>query len=147
MKQVLGSYCALALLVLVFGTFSLVSAQSASPTPDPFVAQITSSPLGNATNPFGSFASDISANGRFVVFESNGNVATQNKNNADGNREIFLLDYAQRRIFQLTDTKNVPVAAASPTPTPSPSASPTPRPRRLRPIRHRLNTRSVTIVP
>ena len=28
-------------------------------------------------------------------------------NNADGNREIFLIDYAQRRIFQLTNTKNV----------------------------------------
>ena len=128
MKQVLGSYCALAMLMLVFGVFSSVSAQSASATPDPFVAQITSSPLGSATNPFGSFASDISANGRFVVFESNGNVATQNKNNADGNREIFLLDYAQRRIFQLTDTKNVPVAAATPTPTPSASPTPSPSP-------------------
>jgi uncharacterized protein (TIGR03437 family) len=127
-KQVLGSYCALALLMLVFGAFSLASAQSASATPDPFVAQITSSPLGSAANPFVSFASDISANGRFVVFESNGNVATQDKNNADGNREIFLLDYAQRRIFQLTNTKNVPNAVASPTPTPSPSASPTPPP-------------------
>jgi uncharacterized protein (TIGR03437 family) len=127
-KQVFGSCCALALLMLVGGAFSFVSAQSASPTPDPFVTQITSSPLGSITNPFTSFASDITANGRFVVFESNGNVATQNKNNADGNREIFLLDYAQRRIFQLTNTKNVTKAAASPTPTPSPSASPTPSP-------------------
>jgi len=114
--------------MLVCGAFSLVSAQSASATPDPFVAQITSSPLGAPSNPFTSFASDISANGRFVVFESNGDVATQNRNNADGNREIFLLDYAQRRIFQLTNTKNVPKASASPTPTPSPSASPTPTP-------------------
>jgi hypothetical protein len=32
----------------------------------------------------------------------------QTRNNADGNREIFLLDYAQRRIFQITNTKNVP---------------------------------------
>ena len=128
MKQVFGSYCALALLMLVCGAFSLVSAQSASATPDPFVAQITSSPLGAADNPYVSFASDISANGRFVVFESNGDVATQNRNNADGNREIFLLDYAQRRIFQLTNTKNVPKASATPTPTPSPSASPTPTP-------------------
>ena len=124
MKQVFGSCCAFTLLMLVCGALSAVSAQSA--TPDPYVTQITSSPLGSATNPFTSFASDISANGRFVVFESNGNVATQNKNNADGNREIFLLDYAQRRIFQLTDTKNVPKASA--TPTPSPSASPTPSP-------------------
>jgi len=114
--------------MLVCGAFSLVSAQSASATPDPFVAQITSSPLGAPSNPFTSFASDISANGRFVVFESNGDVATQNRNNADGNREIFLLDYAQRRIFQLTNTKNVPKASATPTPTPSPSASPTPTP-------------------
>ncbi len=130
MKQVFGSCCALALLMLVCGALLSVSAQSTSPTPDPFVAQITSSPLGAATNPFASFASDISANGRFVVFESNGDVATQNRNNADGNREIFLLDYAQRRIFQITNTKNVPktTATPTPTPTPSPSASPTPTP-------------------
>lgn len=128
MKQVFGSVCALALLLLVFGAYSSVSAQSASPTPDPFVTQLTSSPAGNVFNPFASFVGDISANGRFVVFESNGDVATQNRNNADGNREIFLVDYAQRRIFQLTNTKNVPIASASPTPTPSPSASPTPVP-------------------
>lgn len=128
MKQVFGSCCALALLMLVSSAFLSVSAQSASPTPDPFVTQLTSSSLGAATNPFVSFASDITANGRFVVFESNGDVATQNRNNADGNREIFLVDYAQRRIFQVTDTKNVPVASASPTPTPSASPTPTPSP-------------------
>ena len=128
MKQVFGSCCALVLLLLVFGVFSSVTAQSASATPDPFVHQLTSSPLGNASNQFGSFAGDISANGRFVVFESNGNVATQNPNNADGNREIFLVDYAQRRIFQITDTKNVPIASASPSPSPSPSPTPTPSP-------------------
>lgn len=130
MKQVFGSCCALALLMVVLGAFSLVSAQSASATPDPFVAQITSSPFGEVANPFSSFAGDITANGRFVVFESNGNVATQNRNNADGNREIFLLDYAQRRIFQLTNTRNVLKASATPSPTPSPSptASPTPTP-------------------
>ncbi len=128
MKHVLGSCCALALLILACGAFSFVSAQSASATPDPFVTQITSSSAGTGINLFASYAGDISSNGRFVVFESNGNVATQNRNNADGNREIFLLDYAQRRIFQLTNTKNVPLPAASPTPTPSPSASPTPLP-------------------
>src|SRR6185312_2589330 len=72
---------------------------------------------------FSSFASDISANGRFVVFESNGDVATQKipskrpdgtpntnpRNNEDGNREIFLADYAQRRVYQITDTKNVTI--------------------------------------
>ena len=65
------------------------------------------------------------------MFESNGDVATEKtatRNNADGNVEIFLADYAQRRIFQLTNTKNVPKPAASPTPTPTPSASPTPTP-------------------
>ncbi|MEP6718729.1 MAG: hypothetical protein ABJB21_06295 [bacterium] len=130
MKQVFGFCCALALLMLAFGTSTLVSAQSASATPDPFVTQITSSASGDIFNQFASFAGDITANGRFVVFESNGNVATQNRNNADGNREIFLLDYAQRRIFQLTNTKNVLKASATPTPTPtpSPSASPTPTP-------------------
>ena len=35
-----------------------------------------------------------------------------NRNNADGNREIFLYDYAQRRIFQITNTKNVPNPAS-----------------------------------
>lgn len=128
MKQVFGSVCALALLLLVSGAYSSVAAQSASPTPDPFVIQLTSSPAGNVFNPFASFTNDISANGRFVVFESNGNVATQNPNNADGNREIFLVDYAQRRIFQITNTKNVPVASASPSPSPSASPTPTPAP-------------------
>jgi len=73
---------------------------------------------------------DISANGRFAVFTSNGDVATQDRNNADGNREIFLADYAQRRIFQITNTKHVlnPVPSPSPTPTPSPSPSPTASP-------------------
>lgn len=49
----------------------------------------------------------MSGNGRFVVFESRGNIATENPRNADGNPEIFLFDYAQRRIFQITDTKSV----------------------------------------
>jgi len=113
--------------MLVFGAFSYAQAQSASATPDPFIVQLTSSSAGANSNPFSSFAGDISANGRFVVFESNGNLATQNPSNADGNREIFLADYAQRRIFQLTNTKNVQ-KAASPTPTPTPTPSPTPTP-------------------
>ena len=49
----------------------------------------------------------MSGDGRFVVFESRGNLATDNPRNADGNVEIFLFDYAQRRIFQITDTKSV----------------------------------------
>jgi uncharacterized protein (TIGR03437 family) len=111
--------------VLASGAFSLTQAQTASPTPDAFVTQLTSSP-----GPlFVSFAGDISGNGRFVVFESNGDLATEKtpaRNNADGNREIFLADYAQRRIFQITNTRNVPKPAPSPTPTPTPSPSPSP---------------------
>ena len=54
-----------------------------------------------------SFAGGMSGDGRFVVFESRGNVATVNPRNEDGNVEVFLFDYAQRRIFQITDTKSV----------------------------------------
>ncbi len=100
---------------------ALTSAQSpSSSTPDPFVTQVSNS----ARN---SFAGDTSANGRFVVIESNGDIATEktaSRNNQDGNREIFLYDYAQRRIFQLTDTKSVLNPPGSPSPTPSPSPSP-----------------------
>ncbi|HYP53056.1 MAG TPA: hypothetical protein VEQ42_05920, partial [Pyrinomonadaceae bacterium] len=83
-------------------------AQTPPPTPDPLVAQIT-------TGPGNSFARDISGDGRFVVIESTGDIATvppgqtaatKSPNNADGNREIFLFDYAQRRIFQITDTRS-----------------------------------------
>ena len=121
MKQAFLLLCAVAVLTVACGAFSSVVAQTPSATPDPFVAQLTSSPGLFRTNAF-----DISANGRFVVFESNGNVATQNRNNADGNREIFIADYAQRRIFQITNTKNVPKSSASPSPTPTPSPSPSP---------------------
>jgi uncharacterized protein (TIGR03437 family) len=98
-------------LSLIAVTFVCLSATLAfaqatpSPTPDSFFAQITSSPTA------GSFVGGISGNGRFVVFESTGDLATLNPNelsrtinNADGNREIFLYDYAQRRIFQITNT-------------------------------------------
>lgn len=138
MKQVFKSQCAIAAVVLLFGAFSYAQAQAPSATPNPFVVQLTSSPSG-----FQSFAGDLSLNGRFVVFESNGDVATEKiptknpdgtinplaRNNEDGNREIFIADYAQRRIFQITNTRNVqsPVTA-TPTPTPSASPSPTPTP-------------------
>src|SRR5689334_21199773 len=72
----------------------------------------------------------MTANGRFVVFVSNGDLSTEKtidgRNNADGNRELFLADYAQRRIFQLTNTKNVANPAPSPSQTPTPSPTPTP---------------------
>lgn len=81
-----------------------VSAQTPTPTPTPqpntLVGQFTNSGAE-------SFAGAISGDGRFVVFESRGNLATENPRNADGNVEIFLFDFAQRRIFQITDTKSV----------------------------------------
>ncbi|HEV2884276.1 MAG TPA: hypothetical protein VGW36_05425, partial [Pyrinomonadaceae bacterium] len=128
MKQGYRYFCAITVSLLVFGAFSFAAAQT---TPDPFITQITSTPAGNAFNPFFSSAGGISGNGRLVVFESNGDVATErtdSRNNADGNREIFLLDYAQRRIFQITDTTSALKPPPSPTPTPTPSASPTPSP-------------------
>src|SRR5262245_38412497 len=48
----------------------------------------------------------MSGDGRFVVFESRGNIATENPRNSDNNVEVFLWDYAQRRIFQITNTKS-----------------------------------------
>lgn len=71
------------------------------------MAQVNSI-IGQVTNSQSeSFAGAISGNGRFIVFESRGNLATENPRNEDGNVEIFLFDYAQRRIFQITDTKSV----------------------------------------
>ncbi len=67
---------------------------------DSVVGQLTNSSLE-------SFAGGISGDGRFVVFESTGNLATDNPRNTDGNREIFIFDYAQRRIFQITDTTSL----------------------------------------
>jgi uncharacterized protein (TIGR03437 family) len=121
--------CAAAACMLVAG--ALTSAQSpATATPDAFLTQVTHASGRDSSG------SDISANGRFVVFESTGDVATlkpeqnaasKSPNNTDGNIEVFLYDYAQRRIFQLTDTRSVPKAASStPTPSPSPSPSATP---------------------
>jgi len=101
------------MFVLIGGAHASVSAQTPSATPDAFAVQITSNPSSLFTTAMG----DMSANGRFVVFVSNGDVSTErtkDRNNADGNREIFLLDYAQRRIFQITHTRNVPNPAASP---------------------------------
>jgi uncharacterized protein (TIGR03437 family) len=98
------------LLAFVCSAATAALAQTPTPTPDPFVAQITSTASDN-------FARDIDGRGRFVVIESAGDLSTVNSpgqtaetkspNNADGNREIFLFDYAQRRIFQLTDTRHV----------------------------------------
>ncbi|HEU4597345.1 MAG TPA: hypothetical protein VFS10_19600, partial [Pyrinomonadaceae bacterium] len=131
---------ALSALVLLLGLTVWAQAQTISQTPDSFVLQITSTtippvptptpsptptptatptptPVG-APLPRNSFASGISGDGRFVVIESQGDIATNRtpeRNNADGNPEIFLFDYAQRRIFQITNTKNaLKSATASP---------------------------------
>ena len=85
----------LLIIVFVLGASSLINAQTYSA-----VGQFTNSPAE-------SFAGAISGDGRFVVFESRGNLATVNPRNADNNNEIFLFDYAQRQIFQITDTKSV----------------------------------------
>jgi Tol biopolymer transport system component len=82
-------------IIVLFGNLLTVSAQI-----DSVLGQVS------ATNA-DSFAGGISGDGRFIVFESTGNHATDNPRNADGNREVFLFDYAQRRIFQITDTKSV----------------------------------------
>jgi uncharacterized protein (TIGR03437 family) len=104
-KQFFRLSCASFALVLFLGMGLTAQAQT-----DPFVTQISSSTSE-------SFVGGISGNGRFVVIESNGDIATEKtttRNNADGNREIFLFDYAQRRIFQITDTKSALKDTAQP---------------------------------
>lgn len=82
-------------IIAVFGNFMTASAQV-----DSVIGQLTNSSAE-------AFAGGISGDGRLVVFESTGNLATENPRNSDGNREIFLFDYAQRRIFQITDTTSL----------------------------------------
>jgi uncharacterized protein (TIGR03437 family) len=82
-------------IIALFANSTTISAQV-----DSVIGQLTNSVSE-------SFAGGISGDGRLVVFESNGNLATENPRNADGNREIFIFDYAQRRIFQITDTKGL----------------------------------------
>jgi hypothetical protein len=82
-------------VIILLNSFITVPAQV-----DSVIGQVSSSI-------FETFAGGISGDGRFVVFESNGNLATTNARNADFNREIFLFDYAQRQIFQITDTKHL----------------------------------------
>jgi uncharacterized protein (TIGR03437 family) len=82
-------------ILFLLGNLTTVSAQV-----DSVIGQVTRSAAE-------SFVGGLSGDGRFAVFESNGDVATENPRNADGNREVFLFDYAQRRIFQITDTKSL----------------------------------------
>lgn len=85
------------LLVIIFLMFFAAS-----------VSAQTESVIGQVSNSSeDSYVGGMSGNGRFIVFESRGNIATENPRNADLNSEIFLFDYAQRRIFQITDTKSV----------------------------------------
>ena len=87
------------LLIFAF-IFTVVSCGVASAQADTAIAQISNSA-------YESFPGSMSGDGRFIVFESRGDIATVNPRNADHNNEIFLYDYAQRRIFQITDTKSV----------------------------------------
>ncbi len=80
--------------------FLFVNLSTASAQVDSVIGQFTNSASE-------SFAGGVSGDGRLAVFESNGNLATDNPRNADGNREIFIFDYAQRRIFQVTETKSL----------------------------------------
>lgn len=95
----------LTLILITIAAVAGTQAQTPTPTATPSVANSIIAQLSNAA--VESFAGGISGNGRFIVFESTGDIATENPRNADGNSEIFLFDYAQRRIFQITDTKSV----------------------------------------
>ena len=90
MKQGFWFLCASIVSLLLGGSLASVSAQTTTPTPDPFVVQLTSTPSAAFNTSIG----DMTANGRFVVFVSNGDVSTEKtidgRNNADGNREVAL---------------------------------------------------------
>lgn len=88
-------------IIFILSNLSNVSAQVES-----VIAQVTSTATEN-------LAGGISGDGRFIVFESKANIATDNPRNADGNVEIFLFDYAQRRTFQITDTKSLLVSTTA----------------------------------
>ena len=130
-----GSFLAVALFLL-FGAFA-VRAQTLTPTPSSAVFQVTASTIPAVPTPTpsptptptatptpttpgilnrDSFVGDMSGDGRFVVIESEGDISTERtsaRNNADGNQEIFLFDYAQRRIFQITNTKSALISASA----------------------------------
>ena len=122
-----AALCAALMLSFVALISAPAQAQTLSPTPDSLVVQITSTTVpapsptaspspspspGPTVQGRNSFASDVSGNGRFVVIESMGDIGTKdsslglNPDNRDGNPEIFLFDYAQRRIFQITNTQS-----------------------------------------
>ncbi|MDQ3254949.1 MAG: hypothetical protein M3R15_13760, partial [Acidobacteriota bacterium] len=89
-----GAVASAVTLALFLSAFILdAHAQTPSATPDSFVAQITNVP----TNTRNAYAGGISGDGRFVVIEATGDIATlkpgestRGVSNTDGNREIFL---------------------------------------------------------
>ena len=88
------TFTAVIAAIILFATPQLLNGQV-----DSVLGQVTSVPSG-------AFAGGVSGDGRLIVFESNGNVATENPRNDDFNNEIFIFDFAQRRIYQITDTKS-----------------------------------------
>ena len=123
----LSRVCALLVALAAAGLTQAARAQTLSPSPDTAIFQITSATPIPAASPTAtpsptptpatapipiqreSYAGDISGDGRFVVMESTADIATDRsaaRNNADANPEIFLFDYAQRRVFQLTNTRS-----------------------------------------
>lgn len=89
-------------LRLFFSIFAIISCLH------PLAFGQTSTVIGQVTSTAqDTFAGGISGDGRFVVFESKGDLDSINPRNADGNTEIFIWDFAQRRTFQITDTKSV----------------------------------------
>ena len=77
-------------------------------------AQFDSGVKRLSTSSVRSYTSDTSGDGRFVMIESDGDIATYNPRNADRNYEIFLFDVAQRHIFQITDTKSATQSTTCP---------------------------------
>lgn len=102
MKQVFRLSLTVTVLLLVCGASSF--AQTPTPTPTPSnIVQLTGEDRD-------SFATDISGDGRYIVFESEADLGSVeiagNKDNADRNREIFLRDFERRLTFQITHTKS-----------------------------------------
>ena len=67
------------------------------------------------------FTEDISGDGRFAILVSQSNLSTVpgTRNNLDGNYEVFLFDYAQRHVFQITNTKSLLINPAGSTTDPN----------------------------
>jgi uncharacterized protein (TIGR03437 family) len=98
-------------IIAFLGSFSTVKAQrNLNATPQSLIDSVIGQVTSSSTD---TYAGGISGDGRFIVLESTGNIATENPRNSDGNREIFIFDYAQRRIFQITDTTSLRTTPAN----------------------------------